>query len=257
VIVASTVFLVVALVTFVVGLFSDGAAMFAVSMGSSVLAGITLFFGVRQGRRAEPVPATLGPPMEQIPDDLFAPYGAQMQPTQETPAPGFEESSFEPEPESYTDIDRPGDEESLMFGEEPEAAPPVVDADYLAERAKKAAPKPSAPRRPAAKPTAAKAAAAKAAASKSTASKTAVAKKPAAKSPAKAAPKTPPKPTKSAASKPAAKSSTSKASASKSSAAKPSASKSAAAKKPAAKTTASKTAAAKKPAAKKPAPKKK
>ncbi len=238
-IVASTVFLVAALVSFVVGLFQDGWSMFAVSMGASVLAGLTLFLGVRQGRRAAPagvgMSATLGPPIEQIASTSSFDRPLSDEEVEDAVDPL---ASYTQEPQTE-EIDY--EEESSVLGDDTEVAP-VVDSAYLAERARKA-------RTSRAKTTASKPAARKpssrAGATKSTAAKTARPKAAGTKAAPKAA----------GARAAAAKTPSRSSSASKTTdaAKKPAAKKPAASKTPAANTTTT----AAKPAAMMPAPRKK
>lgn len=234
-IVASTVFALIALVTFIVGFFGDGLQFIAVSLGSSVLAGVTLFLGVRQGGSEEVADdvTDLGPALERIAAGSPSPFDASL---------ASESTDLDDEPITTQTALGDLDDAGAMYGDEPTLADddafemPIVPAPAPVRKAPtRAAASKSAPAR---KPAAAKSGAA----AKTSAAK---AKPSASKTAAKAAPKTA---AKTSAAKPAAKKAPAK-----TVAAKPVASKAAGSK--AAPKAAAKKPAAKKPAAKKPAAK--
>lgn len=205
-IIASTLFLIAGIVTFIIGVFSsDGLSMIIVSIAASALAALTLFVGVMRDRKrvavesagAAPMPTftSEAPAIESIPERAESPTASALPPIElppiDEPEP-VEASPFEDEDEGMlapteTASMRAARVSRERFAPADRAAPPTPAARKAAPKKaapKKATAKKAAPKRTAAKTTAKKATAKKAAAKKTTAKK-AVPKKSAAKSTAK------------------------------------------------------------------------
>jgi len=210
---ASAVLVVIALVLLIVGVFQTGLELVFASIAASIIAAISLFWGVLKDRRA-PAGVPGYPPHEGAPvGGLTAGVGsaaAPAGPSVEADLPPHEEvptlsgvgtgSSLDDDAPMLPSAENVGlAEPTLTLPEIPEEAP-------VRSAARRAAPRKPAAKKPAAKKPAAKKPAAKKPAAKKPAAKKPAAKKPAAKKPAakKPAAKKP------AAKKPAAKKTTRK-----------------------------------------------
>ena len=197
-IIASTLFLIIGIVTFVVGVVaSEDVGLIVVSIGASLLAAVTLAVGVVRDRRRlaaeglEPSEATM---FTEAPTE-FAPI------VRSEPQPLRPLSEPEPAPLAPVTLTPELDEEQPVRESASVRAARASAAKATAKKpaakktaAKKPAAKKTASKKPAAKKTAAKKTAAKKPAAKKPAAKKAAAKKPAARKPATRKPTPPPSP---------------------------------------------------------------